>query len=568
MAKTNSRARLLFLSLLAHVATSSAASTPRPTINTTNGTVVGVHNTQFDQDFFLGIPYAQPPIGPLRYNRPEPVAESWEQRDATETGAWCHSAPVALPVFMQNGFSHEENEDCLTVNVVRPTRASNDSKLPVLVWIHGGGFSEGSSGDQRYNMSFLVQESVNIGAPIIGVSLNYRVSGFGFLPGSLLNESQVANLGLYDQRLALNWIHDNIAAFGGDSSLITIQGESAGAISVGHHFLAYGGRDDGLFRAGIMQSGGVGLGPSFLSYPEQDILYNNILNQTGCTGSNDTLNCLRDVPAETLKRVFQGQQFFPVVDGDMIAEHPVNALKKGKFVKRPILAGTNTNEGTSFAINEGVFANTTTQFRSIIARYFSPNTANTTIDAIAAEYLENMSPQAAQKSLGTVLPYSRPEYGALYGRATLFRGDQVFVAPRRFSLQVWAQNRIPAYSYHFDTLPGGVDPITLGVTHFAEIPFVFGNVNGVGHEINLLGSNSTEEREQYLRLSRRMTRMWLSFVNEMTPNARYAREPRVKWPRYTNRNAVNMVFRATGLSLEPDTMRKRAIGRLNSLEFS
>lgn len=100
-------------------------------------------------------------------------------------------------------------------------------------------------------MSFLVQESVGVGAPIIGITINYRLSGFGFLSGSALQKSGVMNLGLHDQRAALGWIQDNVAAFGGDPSRVTIQGESAGALSVGYHFLAYGGRDDSLFRAGI-----------------------------------------------------------------------------------------------------------------------------------------------------------------------------------------------------------------------------------------------------------------------------------------------------------------------------
>jgi carboxylesterase type B len=246
MAKTN--ARLLLLHLLACLITASAV---QPTVKTTNGTLVGVRNAQYNQDFFLGILYAQPPIGNLRYKRPEPLHQPWEQQNATETGPWCHLPPLTLPVFSQTGNSHEETEDCLTLNIVRPATAHSISKFPVLVYIHGGGVQEGSGADQRCNMSFLVQESVGVGAPIIGFTINYRLSGFGFLSGSALQKSGVMNVGLHDQRAALGWIQDNVAAFGGDSSRVTIQGESAGALSVGYHFLAYGGRDGGLFRAGI-----------------------------------------------------------------------------------------------------------------------------------------------------------------------------------------------------------------------------------------------------------------------------------------------------------------------------
>ncbi|KNG47995.1 hypothetical protein TW65_05336 [Stemphylium lycopersici] len=515
----------------------TTSSTLPPTISTTNGTLVGVRNTQYDQDFFLGVPYAEPPTGNLRYKRPEPIV----------------------------GFSHEESEDCLTLNVVRPASAQNDSNLPVLVFVHGGGFQDGNGADQRYNMSFLVQESVNVGSPIIGVTINYRISGFGFLSGSKVHESGVTNLGLHDQRMALGWLQDNIAAFGGDASRVTIQGESAGAVSIGYHLVAYGGRDDGLFRASIAQSGGPAAVGMNISRSEQDRMYNDVLNQTGCMDSYDTLDCLRETSVDKLKAAFQGQLYFPVQDGDMIAENPFVALDEGRFLKRPLLAGTTTNEGTAFATDEGVSANTTTEFRNTIATYMGPGVPSTTVNAIAAEYLERMSPEDAQTYLGTVVPSLRPDYGLLYGRASLFRGDQLFIAPRRFSSAMWAKHGVPNYTYRFDTVPSGVSPELLGVAHYSEIPFVFYNVDGVGHEINFLAADSTQERDELVALGRRMSRMWISFVNEMQPNAEYALGGgNVTWPVYTNSNPVNMVFRKEGISVERDDWRAAAINRLNS----
>lgn len=589
MSKTSARARtwFLFALALAH-GIATTASTLTPTVHTTNGTLVGVRNTQYEQDFFLGIPYAQPPVGKLRYRRPRPVAQTWgERRDATEYGAGCYAAPVPLPVFDQQGVSYAESEDCLTLNVVRPAGVDKaDTKLPVLVWIHGGGFSEGNSADQRYNISFLVRESVDVGAPVIGVTINYRLSGFGFLPGSRLNRTGVANLGLYDQRLALGWIQDNIAAFGGDPSRVTLQGESAGAISVGHQFLAFGGRDDGLFRAGIMQSGGVGAGAPFLPEEAQDIAYNRVLNETGCTSSKDTLDCLREVPVDRLRAAFQGMEYFPSIDGDLVGEHPAVDLDAGRFVRRPILTGTNTNEGTAFTIVEDLFPQTTTDFRAAMARYLRPGTPNTTLDVIAADYLNNMSSEEAQLALGTVLPSSNPAYGALYGRATIFRGDQLFMAARRYSTETWARYGVPAYSYRFDVVPSGVDARTLGVSHFAEVPFVFHNLDGVGHDINFLASDFPAEREALVRLSGRMSRMWLSFVNELTPNSHYSLAQDVlsylsvdtylaaggkgqvpRWPVYSNRSKVNMLFRKEGVSLERDDWRASAIRRLNDVDL-
>lgn len=151
--------------------------------------------------------------------------------------------------------------DCLTLDVLRPAGATPDDKLPVLVWIYGGGFTAGGSADPRYNTSYLVNASVVIGKPIIAVSINYRVAGWGFLSSKEVSEAGASNIGLFDQRLALRWIQENIASFGGDPDAVTIMGESAGAFSVGYHLVGFDGRHDGLFRGAIMQSGNA-LGPA------------------------------------------------------------------------------------------------------------------------------------------------------------------------------------------------------------------------------------------------------------------------------------------------------------------
>ena len=150
-------------------------------------------------------------------------------------------------------------EDCLTVNVQRPAGTKADAKLPVLFWIFGGGFELGSTA--MYDGASLVAESVAQGKPIVFVAVNYRVGGFGFMPGKEVLEDGSANLGLLDQRLGLQWVADNIAAFGGDPEKVTIWGESAGAISVLDQMMLYDGdnsyKGKPLFRAGIMNSGSI-----------------------------------------------------------------------------------------------------------------------------------------------------------------------------------------------------------------------------------------------------------------------------------------------------------------------
>lgn len=154
----------------------------------------------------------------------------------------------------------------------------------------------GGTPDRRYNLSFIVQNSVTIGKPIIGVSIAYRLSGWGFLDSNEIRAAGVTNIGMYDQRKALYWIQENIAAFGGDPNRVTIWGESAGAGSVGIHLIAYGGRDDGLFHGAMCESGNsILLGPTNYDVSDGQMIYDNITAAVGCSGSADTLGELKNV---------------------------------------------------------------------------------------------------------------------------------------------------------------------------------------------------------------------------------------------------------------------------------
>ena len=137
------------------------------------------------------------------------------------------------------------SEDCLYLNVIRPSGISDNASLPVAVWIHGGGLYDGSTADKNYNLSYIVQNSVDIGQPMIAISIQYRLAAWGFLGSQEALDAGITNIGFKDQRLSLHWVNENIAAFGGDPSKVTIWGESSGAQSVGAQLLAYSGRDDG-----------------------------------------------------------------------------------------------------------------------------------------------------------------------------------------------------------------------------------------------------------------------------------------------------------------------------------
>jgi carboxylesterase type B len=241
----------------------------------------------------------------------------------------------------------------------------------VGVWIHGGGYVNGGGSDQRYNQTFIIDQSVKVGKPFIGVSFNYRLHGWGFLGSKDLADDGLTNIGLRDQRLALHWVQENIEAFNGDASKVTIWGESAGAASVGLHLTAYGGRNDGLFRAAIMQSGN----PIFYSAQKNSTQYQNVfdqlVSQSGCNNTLNHIECLRQVPFEQLNTTM-GALYLkygglsPSIDGDIIRGYGSVQLSRGDFVKVPIITGANSDEGASFSA-QGI--NDTSTFQATLSKF-------------------------------------------------------------------------------------------------------------------------------------------------------------------------------------------------------
>lgn len=209
-----------------------------PSVKIRNGTVIG--DAFLGADTFKGIPFAKPPVGDLRLRHPQPITEPFGVFDATRSPTSCPqfekqidtgSLPQDAAGMLLNSPLFQEitntGEDCLTINVVRPSTATAGSNLPVLFWIYGGGFTSGAA--PIYPGSSLVLRSIKLAEPIIYVSVNYRLGGFGFLAGDELADEKNTNLGLRDQRMGLQWVQENIEAFGGDPTRVTIWGESAGS---------------------------------------------------------------------------------------------------------------------------------------------------------------------------------------------------------------------------------------------------------------------------------------------------------------------------------------------------
>ncbi|KAF4981691.1 hypothetical protein FZEAL_2578 [Fusarium zealandicum] len=534
--------------LLADGGLSSKTKQP-PTAKVKNGTYEGKHVASYNQDLFLGIPFAQPPVGALRLQNPQSLNETFGKRNATEYADSCvgYGNSPAWPFTL--------SEDCLTLNIVRPAKSTHtkDSKpLPVGVFIHGGGWSMDYSANGVYNLSFIVEESVKIGKPFIGISVDYRLSFWGFMASQDILDAGVANLGLKDQRLALNWIKENIAGFGGDASKVTIWGESAGGGNVAYQSTAYGGRDDGLFRGIIAQSGAEGTRMKNLTAPQKQ--YDTIVKAAGCVSQKDKLACLRDVPFEKLNATIAEVtgSFYPVVDGDFVSDLSSTLLENGKFTKVPMLLGTNADEGTLFG---GTNIDTDEQIADLI-RSGGPD-ANTT------EILMALYPNI--DSLGLPAQYRvRPggPVGVQFKRAIALQTDQLFLSWRRLRTDAWSKYGATAYSYLFESPTKSRE--FFGTTHFTEIGYVFYNRLGLGYS----GAQDPlkDASKEVLDLAKLVTRMWISFIHDLDPNNHKVAGVE-KWPVYKNAGGYgqNFYFNPNGSSVQPDTFRLAGTSFMNEV---
>ena len=423
----------------------------------------------------------------------------------------------------------------------------------------------GGATDRRYNLSFIVQNSVGIGKPIIAVSAAYRLSGWGFLDSQDIRDAGLTNIGMHDQRAALYWVRENIAAFGGDPSKVTIWGESAGALSVGIHLTAYGGRDDGLFSGAICESGtSIRYGVANYDVSDGQAKYQNITDATGCSNSSDTLACLRSVDFETLNAAFNvtpSYTFYPYEDGSLIRGSQYDQLNQGNFVKVPLLNGANTDEGSAFG-PRGI--NNDTAFETYLTNTGGKFPLNeTAVSSLAAVY-PNL-PAVSDVLYNIPLDYEfNTTYGTQYRRAVAFGGDLAFLAARRLQCQSWSAQNVSAYCYRFNVVAYPLSNL-IGATHFQEVAFVFNNLEGLGYAVNpFLGQPQT-----YPDVSALMSRMWASFVHDGNPNG-HGISGYEEWPAYDavagGGVGMDYFFDANTTSRpEVDSWRGEGIAYLNRL---
>ncbi|KAJ7171378.1 carotenoid ester lipase precursor [Mycena filopes] len=434
--------------LFLHLRVVAAAGTPPPpSIVLDNGTFIGAATTT-DTHSFLGIPFAQPPVGDLRFRLPVAVAPYTGPHTVTAIGPACPQQTAVVPVLsgviqkvvgalFEDYYSskYPSAEDCLTINIIKPANATADAKLPVVLWLFAGGFEFGTPA--RYDGVPIVQRSIAMGQPIIYVSINYRVSAFGFLGGKEVRAAGVGNLGLHDQRESLRWLQKYIPSFGGDPTKVTIWGESAGAISASLQMLANGGDAEGLFRGAYMQSGSpVPVGP--IEGGQWD--YDTLVSRAGCAAAADTLACLRTVPYEKLKAAQDASPFFlsyqslhlswvPREDGVFLVDNPQRLVQQGKVAPVPFVSGDCDDEGTIFSLST-LNITTDADFATYLRTIWLPPTARAgTVEALAAAYPGDVT-QGSPFGTGVL-----QALGPQYKRLAAFQGDAVFHAPRRFFQQ-------------------------------------------------------------------------------------------------------------------------------------
>ncbi|KAF2816932.1 putative extracellular lipase [Mytilinidion resinicola] len=536
---------------------------PTVSIASPKATIVGSNSVGVDS--FNGIPFAQPPVGQLRLKPPQALASPLGTVNATGTAKACpqfffdvdtSQFPTSIlgtlldtPLFQTKT---NAGEDCLTLNVIRPAGTTASSELPVLFWIFGGGFELGWS--SMYDGAQLVSDSVNQGKPIVFVAVNYRVGGFGFLPGAEILADGSANLGLLDQRLGLQWVADNIAAFGGDPDKVTIWGESAGAISVLDQMALYDGdntyKGKPLFRAGIMDSGSV-VPADPVDCPKGQVVYDTVVKAAGCSSSSDTLACLREVDYTTLLNAANSVpgilsynsvslSYLPRPDGSALTASPETLIAAGKYAKVPFIVGDQEDEGTIFALFQSNIS-TTAQLETYLSTIFFADASPAQIAALVATYPDDA---AAGSPFRT---------GALWNwypqfkRLAAILGDLTFTLSRRtFLTSAAAVNPgVPSWSYLASYDYGTA---VLGTFHASDLLQVF---------YGILPNYASASIHSY----------YFSFVHHLDPNEGSGV---AEWPQWAEGQQL-MNFYATEATLLKDDFRSESfaviVGSIGSLHI-
>jgi para-nitrobenzyl esterase len=431
------------------VASATSSASAAPIVRVEGGAVRGVAVSGGYE--FLGLPYAASPTGNLRWRPPRPPV-AWDGvRDATQFAPSCpqRASPFAPPA----PFS----EDCLYLNVYSPT-LRRDGDRPVLVWIHGGGFTE--DGGRNYDGSKLAADGT------IVVTINYRLGALGFLAHPALASrpgGAAGNYGLMDQIAALRWVKHNIAQFGGNPHDVTIAGQSAGGVSVLD--LLVSRRSRGLFERAIVESGAFALTQQPLA--DAEAAGEAFASQAGCP--DQTAQCLRSLPVADLVANFPGAAIPGVIDGKILTESIGTALAAGRFAHVPILNGINQIEELIFVAGLHVTVSGGT-FVPIPEEPINNDSYQPDIAAVLGVSSDRAAAIAAKYPLNA---YPSPDVAL-----SIVVSDANFACP---ALQVdrWTSERVPTFAYQFndDNAPERFAGLPPAATHSSELQYIFDQPN-------------------------------------------------------------------------------------------
>ncbi|KAL8403872.1 hypothetical protein RB594_008934 [Gaeumannomyces avenae] len=524
-----------------------------------SATVVGASIGNVES--FKGIPFADAPVGNLRFRPPQRLSRQLGTYDATtlvpascpqmfistESGDALFNALGKLANLPLIQTITKVSEDCLNINVQRPVGVKAGDKLPVLFWIFGGGFELG--GTAMYDGGPLIQNGIDVGQPFIFVAVNYRVGGFGFMPGAEIMAEGSSNAGLLDQRMGLEWTADNIAAFGGDPDRVTIWGESAGAISVFDQMALYGGnityKSKPLFRAGIMNSGSL-VPADPMDCPKGKAVYAQVVRSAGCSAARDTLACLRALPLDRflpaansvpglLSYSSVALSYLPRPDGRVLPASPDVLLASGRYAAVPMINGDQEDEGTLFSLFQ---SNVTSSDRLVtyLNDYFFQGAPRSTVEALVGTYDWPYLTQGSPFGTGIL-----NEIYPGFKRLAAILGDLVFTLTRRAFLDIAnaVNPSVPSWSY-LSSYNYGL-PI-LGTFHGSDLLQVF---------YGILPNYASRATMVY----------YTNFIYNMDPNVGVTGY--MNWPRWS-KGRMLMNFFAKDASLIRDDFRSESAAFIKS----
>lgn len=461
---------------------------------------------------FKGIPYAKPPVGNRRFAAPQPV-DAW--RGELNAQGFSAAAPQEGGTLM--GIK-EISDDCLYLNIWAPTSGER-KRRPVMVWIHGGGFFIGAGSQELYE-----GKNLAVHGDVVVVNINYRlgVTGYGFLSSVLGHEDLFSvNNGLLDQVAALRWVQENIADYGGDPDNVTIFGESAGGMSVGTLLATPSAK--GLFHKAIIQSGSADhvtspasakrIAEEFLGQmriseekdfyklfecPVEDLL----VGQRACL----KLSVDRGIRKNTMPMT--GMTLVPIVDGKVLPQRPIDAVREGKAKGIPLMAGSNRDEWNLF-LHTPLFGNigTAKEYQAL------------TDEDLKSKFRASL-PDHAEEALDLYYQADPSNNMARINALSVMETDRMFRASTVQLLEAQSGHQKQTYGYEVTWPAPGFGGL-LGACHVVEVPLMFGLLTG------MIGSMFVGNTEESQTLSKNMMSAWAGFAKSGTPKAGFA-----DWPAY------------------------------------